>query len=199
MLTDRVGRLLVASMHESITELLPLRLGFYEHWLNEGGLRQGTIGLAPFLAVLSFLRQEGDVYHAVTARAGEHAADWTVASLSTTGRSLIRRVPKWLRARLVLRLVSRLARNGYLGSRVAWTVRRGVILIRLGHSVFCDVRGPVTHPLCTFYASACTRLLTQFELPTGVDIVSCRGTGESTCELMIRLRKPAIDKGVSPT
>ena len=35
---------------------------FYENWLNAEGLREGTIGLAPLYAVLSFLRQEGDAY-----------------------------------------------------------------------------------------------------------------------------------------
>ena len=198
MPVDGVGRLLVASLHQSIAELLPLRLGFYEHWLNESGFREGTIGLPPFLAVLSFLRQEGDVYHAVTARAGEHAADWTVSALSSAGRSVISRVPAWLRARMLFRLLDRMVRRGYRGSRTAFTVRDGVARIRVSHSVFCNVRDPVRHPLCTFYASACTRLLTRFDLQTRADIVMCRGTGESVCELAIRVGKLATDSTVPP-
>ena len=55
----RIGRVLVASLHQAIADLLPTRLEFYENWLNVAGLREGTIGLAPLTAVLSFLRTEG--------------------------------------------------------------------------------------------------------------------------------------------
>ena len=61
-----VGRVLVASLHQAIGDILPTRLAFYENWLNAEGLRDGTIGLAPLYAVLSFLRQEGDAYALVT-------------------------------------------------------------------------------------------------------------------------------------
>ena len=55
-----VGRVLVASLHQGISDILPARLAFYENWLHAEGLRDGTIGLAPLYAVLSFLRQEGE-------------------------------------------------------------------------------------------------------------------------------------------
>ena len=42
---------------------LPDRLEFYENWLTVPGLREGTIGLAPLSAVLSFLRLEGEAYN----------------------------------------------------------------------------------------------------------------------------------------
>ena len=74
-----IGRVLVASLHQGIADILPTRLTFYENWLNAEGLREGTIGLAPLYAVLSFLRQEGDAYQMITTRAGEYAAEWTVA------------------------------------------------------------------------------------------------------------------------
>ena len=57
-----IGRVLVASLHQAIADLLPGRLEFYENWLNPTGLRNGTIGLAPLHAVLSFLRQDDHVY-----------------------------------------------------------------------------------------------------------------------------------------
>src|SRR5438105_10790751 len=76
-----IGRVLVASLHQGIADILPTRLGFYENWLNAEGLREGTIGLAPLYAVLSFLRQEGDAYQLITTRAGEYAAEWTVESI----------------------------------------------------------------------------------------------------------------------
>ena len=63
-----IGRVLVASLHQAIADILPTRLSFYENWLNAEGLREGTIGLAPLYAVLSFLRQEGDAYTLVTTR-----------------------------------------------------------------------------------------------------------------------------------
>src|SRR3989442_958866 len=69
-----IGRVLVASLHQGIADILPTRLGFYENWLNAEGLREGTIGLAPLYAVLSFLRQEGDAYQMITTRAGEWAS-----------------------------------------------------------------------------------------------------------------------------
>ena len=59
MIEAGIGRLLVASLHQAIADLLPTRLEFYEGWLNTAGLRDGRIGLAPLAAVLSFLRQEG--------------------------------------------------------------------------------------------------------------------------------------------
>src|SRR5262249_46375421 len=65
-----VGRVLVASLHQGISDIIPTRLSFYENWLNSEGFREGTIGLAPLYAVLSFLRQEGDVYQLITTRAG---------------------------------------------------------------------------------------------------------------------------------
>ena len=77
-----IGRVLVASLHQGIADILPDRLAFYENWLNAEGLREGTIGLAPLYAVLSFLRQEGDVYQTITARAGEYAAEWTIESMT---------------------------------------------------------------------------------------------------------------------
>src|ERR687892_2919158 len=96
-----VGRLLVASLHQGIADLLPSRLEFYEAWLNPSGLRDGKIGLAPLAAVLSFLRQEGEPYWLITARAGEYSAEWTVASLPPMQRTMIRAAPEPLRLRLV--------------------------------------------------------------------------------------------------
>ena len=73
-----IGRLLVASLHQGIADVLPMRLTFYEEWLNAEGLRVGTIGAAAVFAVLSFLRQEGEAYEVITARAGQYAAEWMV-------------------------------------------------------------------------------------------------------------------------
>ncbi|HEX4347266.1 MAG TPA: hypothetical protein VHZ73_06815 [Vicinamibacterales bacterium] len=182
-----IGRVLVASLHQGIADILPTRLGFYENWLNAEGLRDGTIGLAPLYAVLSFLRQEGDAYNLITTRAGDYAAEWTVQSMPPLERALIKSAPLWLRGRLLLRLAGRLVRASYQGSRVVSKMRRGTASLDVRASIFCTVREPVAHPLCGFYASAFTRLLLLFDMNTRAIVVSCRGTGESSCVLEIAL------------
>src|SRR5512138_163335 len=97
-----IGRVLVASLHQGIADILPTRLEFYENWLNPEGLREGTIGIAPLHAVLSFLRQEGQAYDLITARAGIYAAEWNVASMTSVRRALIRKAPELLRVQLAL-------------------------------------------------------------------------------------------------
>src|SRR5471030_2028620 len=112
-----IGRVLVASLHQGIADILPTRLGFYENWLNAEGLREGTIGLAPLYAVLSFLRQEGDAYQIITTRAGEYAAEWTVESMPALHRRAIKALPVWARTRVLLGLAKGLVRSSYRGSR----------------------------------------------------------------------------------
>src|SRR3989442_11093544 len=132
-----IGRVLVASLHQGIADILPTRLGFYENWLNAEGLRDGTIGLAPLYAVLSFLRQEGDAYQIITARAGEYAAEWTVQSMPPLKRTVIKAAPAWLRSRLLLRLARQLVRDTYQGSRAIARLRNGTGSIDLRASIFC--------------------------------------------------------------
>lgn len=182
-----IGRVLVASLHQGIADILPTRLGFYENWLNAEGLREGTIGLAPLYAVLSFLRREGDAYQMITTRAGEYAAEWTVQSMSPMQRAVIRAVPAWLRGRLLLRLAGRLVRSSYRGSRAISRLRRGTARIDVRASIFCTVREPVPQPLCGFYAAAFTRLLLLFDMRARAEVVACRGTGETRCVLKVAL------------
>lgn len=182
-----IGRVLVASLHQAIADILPTRLGFYENWLNADGLREGTIGLAPLYAVLSFLRQEGEAYNMITSRAGEYAAEWTVESMPPFERTIIKAAPGWVRKRLLLRLASQLVRSSYRGSRVVSKVRRGTARIDVRASIFCSVREPVGHPLCGFYAAAFTRLLMLFNLQYTAAVTGCRGTGEASCVLTIPL------------
>src|SRR5213594_1198395 len=120
-----IGRVLVASLHQSIADLLPTRLAFYENWLSAEGLRDGTIGLAPMYAVLSFLRQEGDAYHIITRRAGEYAAEWTVESMPPVRRTVLKALPESLRSRLILRLARKVLRSAYPGSRTVSRLRKG--------------------------------------------------------------------------
>ena len=113
----RIGRVLVASLHQAIADLLPTRLEFYENWLNVAGLREGTIGLAPLTAVLSFLRTEGHAYNLITARAGDYAAAWTFENVPALKVRMIRSLPAGLRARAALGTARALVRATYPSSR----------------------------------------------------------------------------------
>lgn len=182
-----IGRVLVASLHQGIADIIPNRLAFYENWLNAEGLRDGTIGLAPLYAVLSFLRQEGEIYQTITARAGQYAAEWTVQSMPPAQRTMIRATPTWLRRRILIGMTRRLVRSSYRGSRAITRLRRGTASIDVRASIFCTVREPVPEPLCGFYAAAFTRLLALFDIGARTDVIMCRGTGETSCRFEVAL------------
>ena len=193
-----VGRVLVASLHQAIGEILPTRLGFYENWLTPEGLRDGTIGLPPLYAVLSFLRQEGPIYAEVARTAGRYAAEWTVASMSPFRRSLIARLPRFIRRRVVLGRAASLVHMSYDGSRAASRTRKGVARVTVKASVFCSVREPVAHPLCGYYASACERMLALFDIETSVTVESCRGTGGDACVLRVPFTTVDVEPAEAP-
>jgi bacteriochlorophyll 4-vinyl reductase len=177
MSEPRIGRFLVASLHQSIAELLPDRLEFYENWLSVAGLREGTIGLAPLHAVLSFLRGEGEVYTKVVSRAGEYAAEWTVNGLPGLERRVLRTLPLRLRTRAALRTARHLVRATYPGSRAIVTVRKETASVDLRGSLFCEVRAASVQPLCGFYAAAIARVLQLFAVHADARVETCRAAG----------------------
>jgi hypothetical protein len=185
MREGRIGRVLVASLHQAIGEILPLRLGFYEHWLHAEGLRDGSIGVAQLSAVLSFLRQEGAPYQAVTARAGEYAAEWTFASMRPVTRAAIARLPRVARRRVLLRRAAALVRSSYDGTRMTWLVRQGTATVTVRDSIFCSVRSTVPLPLCGYYASMLERLFALFAVPAVATVNTCRASGGHSCEIKI--------------
>jgi hypothetical protein len=190
-----IGRVLVASLHQAISDLLPTRLEFYESWLNPDGLRLGTIGLAPVQAVLSFLRQEGAAYGQVTRCAGEYAAEWTVASQWPAGRALIRSMPLWLRSRAVLRIARRTIRSTYGSSRAALRLRKGRGHLDVTESVFCNVRDTSSEHLCGFYEAVVSRLLALYDVPGVVRLDQCRAVGDPSCRLDVSVasrREPTV-------
>ena len=63
-----IGRVLVAALHQAIADVLPIVSTSTRTGSMPKGLRDGTIGLAPLNAVLSFLRTEG-----VSLRGGDDA------------------------------------------------------------------------------------------------------------------------------
>lgn len=183
-----VGRILPASLHQGIADLLPSRLEFYEEWLNPKAMRDGRIGLAPLAAVLSFLRREGDAYQLVSARAGEYAAEWTFAELSGVRRWVIRASPVWLRLRLVAQLARRLAVRTYreCHASVRWKGQAGTV--SLTGSLFCVVRDRADEPLCGFYAAALRRLMELSAVEAEVTVDSCRATGAERCGMTLTVR-----------
>ena len=195
MSEPRIGRVLVASLHQAIAELLPNRLEFYENWLNPSGLRQGTIGLAPLFAVLSFLRTEGEAYDLITSRAGEYAADWTVKNLGPLERRVIGALPAPLRARAALRTARALVRDTYPGSRAIVRLRRGTASVDLRGSLFCEVREASILPLCGFYASAIARVLQLFALRADARVNECRAGGaRKGCLLSVVVSPARVDE-----
>ncbi|MGE0444164.1 MAG: hypothetical protein AB7P99_02975 [Vicinamibacterales bacterium] len=188
MIEAGIGRLLVASLHQGIADLLPTRLEFYEAWLNPAGLRDGRIGLAPLAAVLSFLRQEGASYRLIAARAGEYTAEWTVADLSGFQRAVLRAAPPAVRAHLVMRVARAMVRHTYRGSRVIVRWKKGRASVDIRGSIFCEVRDRVEQPLCEFYASAIRRLMYLFNLDVEVGTDQCRATGAGQCLMSVFVR-----------
>jgi bacteriochlorophyll 4-vinyl reductase len=186
-----VGRLLVASLHQGIADLLPSRLEFYESWLNPTGLRDGRIGLAPLAAVLSFLRQEGEPYHLVAARAGEYTAEWTVAELAPIERTIIRSAPVSIRPRLAMRIARQMVRNTYGGSSAVVRWQKDQAAVDLRGSIFCQVRDRAANPLCEFYASALRRLMHLLNVDVEVGTERCRATGAAQCVMTIFVRTAA--------
>lgn len=189
-----VGRLLVASLHQSIADLLPMRLEFYEAWLHPSGLREGRIGLAPLAAVLSFLRLEGEPYHLIAARAGEYTADWTVAELLPLRRKMMLSMPPAIRKRMVVNIAQWMAQSTYGDTdvKVQWRQWRGSV--ELKSSLFCEVREHVPSPLCEFYATALRRLMSTFNLDADVVMEQCRATGAPRCAMSVIVR-PASASG----
>jgi bacteriochlorophyll 4-vinyl reductase len=195
MSEPRIGRFLVASLHQAIAELLPDRLEFYENWLSVAGLREGTIGLAPLHAVLSFLRGEGDVYHEVVSRAGDYAAQWTVNGLPGLERRLLRTLPLGLRTRAAMRTARGLVHATYPGSRAIVRMRKENVSIDVRGSLFCEVREAAEHPLCGFYAAAISRVLQLFAVPGEATLETCRAArGGQGCLMSVVVRRARTEE-----
>lgn len=199
MSEPRVGRFLVASLHQAIGEVVPDRLTFYENWLSVSGLRDGRIGLAQLMAVFSFLRLEGDVYDQVTTRAGGYAADWTVSGLPAFERRVMRLLPARLRPRAAVRAVRHLLRATYPGCRVVARFDHRRTRLEVRGSVFCQVREASLRPLCGFYVAAVARLLEELAIPGEARLESCQAAGGGQgCVIVMAFAPPSDDVGAGP-
>jgi hypothetical protein len=180
-----VGRILVAALHQGIADLVPSRLEFYEHWLTPIGLRDGTIGLAPLAAVLSFLRREDGFYEAVTARAGEYAARWVLDDVHGLRRIALTGMPRSVRIRAAARIGRGLVRTSYAGSRAIVRVSGDAVTVDVRSSIFCGVREPSPIPLCGYYAAAFAEVMRAAGVSPRAMIAECCGASARRC--LIRL------------
>jgi bacteriochlorophyll 4-vinyl reductase len=185
MTQRKTGRVLAASLHQAIAELVPARLEFYEHWLRWNGTGQGGLGRAPLAAVLGFLRAEGDRYAPVVRRAGVWSVTWALDAWPAAARRVILKLPAPLRARVALGVGRRLVRRTWASSRARVRVHGRTADVELWGSIFCEVREPVAEPQCGFYAAAFAELLSRFALPATVQVHACRAVGAERCALAV--------------
>jgi hypothetical protein len=188
MMTEaRVGRLLAACLHQAILDQLPQRIEFYEHWLHSEGLRDGNIGLSPMIAVIGFLRTEGEAYDRVVARAGELAAEWSIASLSGVKRRFILSLPRPLRVRAALGVAKGIARSIFSATKASSRVRRREARLSIKASLFCDVREEQRMALCGFYRGVAVTTLAAFGMPATGRVESCHAIAEGPCVIALEL------------
>jgi hypothetical protein len=144
--------------------------------------------------VLGFLRRE-DEYDAIVGRAGQYAADWTLANHPALGRKLHALLPARWRMRRSLKLLRELVHATYPPTRCVVRTRRGQASIELRGSLFCDVREPLPSPLCGYYAAAANRILQGSGVHATTVIGACRATGHASCTITAvsdpRARAPA--------
>ncbi len=188
-----IGRLLVASLHQAIADLLPTRLEFYEAWLNPSGLRDGRIGLAPLGAVLSFLhREEPPANDDIARRAGTCAADWTFEEISALRRWFIRQLPTTLRVRAALGLGKRLVMATVRRSKVKIRRQGQGAVVEIHSALFEQLRDPASVPMRAFYAAALQRLLALCTVDGDVSVANEHEAGWSLA-VTVRGPAPAID------
>ncbi len=187
MTEGHIGRLVAASLHQAIGEELPQRLDFYENWLHSEGLSDGSIGLAPMLAVLGFLRTEGGGYDRVVERAGALAAEWALMSLPPLRRRMVGWMPGRFRMRSALRVASTIADAVDSRSRLRVRSRGWTARVEVSSSVFCSVRGVQAVPLCGFYRSLTLTTLAYFGLPSTAQVEQCRAMGAGSCVITVKL------------
>lgn len=188
MVDAGIGRLLIASLHQSIGDVVPTRLPFYENWLTPPGIRDFKFGLAPLHATLSFLRLEGRaVYDQVMTRAGRYTGEWAFDELSSVQRGCLRRLPAALRARCVLHLSRRMIKQTFRGSKARVRARKGRATVDIRASIFCAVRETAAWPMCVFYSAAIARFLERFDIDAAVDVSHCRASGGPGCTMAVTI------------
>lgn len=190
-----IGRLLIASLHQAISEQIPARLSFYEPWLTTDGFRTSRVSLAGIRAAFSFLRQDDGAYDPVMRRAGELAASWVWQDLSVVRRAWLRGLPCWWRRRVATSLARRLVADAWRESRTQVRWRKGEGRLSIEDSLFCEVRTSVPHPLCAYYAAGLSEFLRQLGVDATAGVERCRAQGTDRCEIVV----PATTRDAGPT
>lgn len=180
-----IGRLLIASLHQAISEQIPARLSFYEPWLTTDGFRTSRVSLAGIRAAFSFLRRDDHAYDPIMRRAGELAASWVWEDLSAVRRGWLRALPAWGRRRAATGLARRLVADAWRESRSHARWRKGEGRLSIDDSLFCEVRASVSDPLCGYYAAGLSEFLRHLGVETPVCIEACRAKGASRCEIVM--------------
>lgn len=194
MSDPRIGRLLIASLHQGILEGAPTRVEFYEHWLSPTGLREGRMGVAALAAALSFLRREGEpTYHQIMTRAGQSAADWTFLERAPFRRRMSSWLPMRWRVKTALGEARRLVRLTFDDSRLRTRRSGSGASLRLRESIFCATRDVSKDALCVYYAAAVERLLALYYVDAEVQIGVCKSAGQPHCELEVAVRGARTD------
>jgi hypothetical protein len=187
MVDAGIGRLLIASLHQGIADVSPMRLDFYENWLSPTGLSDGRMGLAPLGAVLSFLnREEPPADRAIPARAGVWAAEWAFDATSGFRKGLLKRMPMALRTRTALGLGRALVTETITPSKVKARMKNGSGIVEIQSPLFEYLREPSSLPMRRFYASAYSEM---FRL-AGINGVAEVDEGAPACRLAIRVQGP---------
>ncbi len=175
-----VGRVLLASLHQAIGEVLPARLDFYEQWLRPPDHPDEALRIASFGAMLSALQHEDDSQH-VIARAGQYAAIRSFEQLSALRRAYLRILPRRIRARKAVGLIVQILPALYADARIDVTRRGGTIFIGIEGSPFCTPTGRAERPSCHFYSNVVTTFLQLFKLSPAVRVSRCRESGTPSC------------------
>jgi len=186
----RIGRVVVASIHQALADHIPLRLDFYENYLRPMRLREGRIGTASFLAALSFLRREDGAWTPVMTKAGRSAADWEFANLSRLRRAWYRRLPAGWRLRLLLGMARDLVAQTSPTTRAKTAVTSVGAVIDIHHSPFCEVRDTSALPLCGFYSAAFDRLAELLLIDGNAVAIGCRAMGRPFCRWELQTVAP---------
>lgn len=178
----RLGRVFVMALHQAISEELPTRVDFYEHWLSPDRMRGAGLGLAPLAAVLGFLRTEGDAYDRVVTRAGTLAAEWAWEARSAWRRSWVTRLPLSLRVRVLSRWVREFIADTCPTTEATIVVVKGECGVEIAGSVFCGAREKPVAPLCGFYPALMIALFACAGVPASGRMEACRAGADKSAD-----------------
>jgi predicted hydrocarbon binding protein len=89
-------------------------------------------------------------------------------------------------------------RQTFRGSTARMTLKRGVGIIELRGSIFCELRQTTDRPMCAFYRAAITRFLERFDLDAAIDLSACRASGGSgSCTMAITIRGARVEESAA--